>query len=167
VVAPPETTANVTFDKTMDDRIGEVMRRYPTRRAALLPSSGSARNVSAGSPGVISAVAERLGDSPAFVDGVVSFYTMLPHSPPARYVAAGLHDALVFGLRWTRTRRTPQGQARRRLRREDPRRIVPAGGRAVPGRLRQRPVIQVNDDYYENLTPQRLDAMLDELREGR
>ena len=29
------------------------------------------------------------------------------------------------------------------------------------------PVIQVNDDYYENLTPQRLDAMLDELREGR
>jgi NADH:ubiquinone oxidoreductase subunit E len=72
VVAPPETTANVTFDKTMDDRIGEVMRRYPTRRAALLPVLWLCQERFGWiSPGVISAVAERLGDSPAFVDGVV------------------------------------------------------------------------------------------------
>ena len=168
VVAPPETTANVTFDKTMDDRIGEVMRRYPTRRAALLPVLWLCQERFGWiSPGVISAVAERLGGSPAFVDGVVSFYTMYHTSPPARYVlqvcttlscsvcgGRELVEHLKAKLGVGFGEKTPDGSFQ----------LV---GVQCLGACGNAPVIQVNDDYYENLTPQRLDAMLDELREGR
>ena len=61
VVEPLETTAQVTFDKTMEDRIAELLRRYPTRRAALLPVLWLCQERYGWiSPAVISAVAERL-----------------------------------------------------------------------------------------------------------
>jgi NADH-quinone oxidoreductase subunit E len=116
---------------------------------------------------VISAVAERLGDSPAFVDGVVSFYTMYHTSPPARYVlqvcttlwcsvcgGRELVEHLKAKLGVGFGEKTPDGSFQ----------LV---GVQCLGACGNAPVIQVNDDYYENLTPQRLDAMLDELREGR
>jgi len=116
---------------------------------------------------VARAVAERLGDSPAFVDGVVSFYTMYHTSPPARYVlqvcttlscsvcgGRELVEHLKAKLGVGFGEKTPDGSFQ----------LV---GVQCLGACGNAPVIQVNDDYYENLTPQRLDAMLDELREGR
>ena len=71
----------------MEERIADVLRRYPTKRAALLPVLWLCQERYGWiSPGVMRAVAERLGESPAFVEGVVSFYTMYYTQPPARYV---------------------------------------------------------------------------------
>ncbi len=165
VAASPEALQIVTFDATMEARIAELLPRYPTRRAAILPVLWLCQERFGWiSPGVVRAVAARLGESPAFVEGVVSFYTMYQTAPPARYVLQVLHHALLRLVRRPRAGRPPQGAARDLLRRED-------AGRRVPARracsawapAAQAPVIQINDDYYENLDVAKLDAILDEL----
>jgi len=168
VVAPQGTTANVTFDKAMEDRIAQVLRRYPTKRAALLPVLWLCQERFGWiSPGVASAVAQRLGESNAFVDGVVSFYTMYHTSPPARHVlqvcttlscavcgGRELVDHLTTRLGIGFGEKTPDGSFQ----------LV---GVQCLGACGNAPVIQINDDYYENLTPDTLDVVLDGLREGR
>jgi len=166
--APADTIANVTFDKATEDRIADVVGRYPTRRAALLPVLWICQErygwISAG---VITAVAERLGESPAFVEGVVTFYTMYNTAPPARYVlqvcttlscafcgGRELVERLKGRLGISFGERTPDGAFQ----------LV---GVQCLGACGSAPVIQINDDYYEDLTPARLDAVLDELQERR
>ena len=166
--APAESIASVTFDKATDDRISEVLRRYPTRRAALLPVLWICQERYGWiSPGVITAVAERLGESPAFVEGVVTFYTMYYTTPPARFVlqvcttlscavcgGRELVDHLKDRLGVSFGERTPDGEFQ----------LV---GVQCLGACGNAPVVQINDDYYEDLTPARLDAVLDELQGRR
>ena len=167
-VRPQESPAHVTFDKALEARIAEVLRRYPTRRAALLQVLWLCQERFGWiSPAVISAVAERLGESAAFVESVVTFYTMYHTSPPARYVlqvcttlscsvcgGRELVDHLTTRLGIGFGEKTPDGSFQ-------------LAGVQCLGACGNAPVIQINDDYYENLTPQKLDAVLDELRERR
>ena len=115
--------------------------------------SGCARSGTAGSrPASSRAVAERLGESPAFVEGVVSFYTMYHTEPPARYVLQvcttlscaccggrelvdhleGAGSGIGFG------ETTADG-------------VFQLVGVQCLGACGSAPVVQINDDYYENL----------------
>ena len=113
------------------------------------------------------AVAERLDESPAFVEGVVTFYTMYNTAPPARYLlqvcttlscafcgGRELVERLQSRLGISFGERTPDGAFQ----------LV---GVQCLGACGSAPVIQINDDYYENLTPAKLDAVLDELQGRR
>lgn len=158
------SVARVAFDAALEERITELLTRYPTSRAALLPVLWLCQErygwISAG---VIEAVAARLGESPAFVEGVVTFYTMYYTKPPARYVlqvCETLSCAVCGG-------RELVEHLERRL-------AIKSGQKTADGRFQLvgvqclgacggAPVVQINDDYYENLTPARLDAVLDEL----
>ncbi|MEW6337146.1 MAG: NADH-quinone oxidoreductase subunit NuoE [Acidobacteriota bacterium] len=161
---PPEQLQSVVFDATLEGRIRELLSRYPTTRAALLPVLWLCQERYGWiSPGVVRAVAERLGESPATVDGVVTFYTMFYTSPPARYVlqvCETLSCAVCGGAEL--------------LHHLEKRLGVKAGEKTADGLFQivgvqclgacgSAPVVQVNDDYYENLTLERLDALLDEL----
>ncbi len=162
--ADPEAVSRVVLDASLEGRIAELLTRYPTRRAALLPVLWLCQERYGWiSPGVIEAVAARLGESPAFVEGVVTFYTMYYTKPPARYVlqvCETLSCAVCGGKELVE-------HLERRL-------GVRPGQKTADGRFQLvgvqclgacggAPVIQINDDYYENLTPARLDAVLDEL----
>ncbi len=163
--APPETVAKVSFDAEMERRVAEFLARYPTRRAALLPVLWLCQERYGWiSPGVMRAVAERLGESPAFVEGVVSFYTMYYTEPPARFVlqvCTTLSCAFCGGrelVEHLRQRlgisfgeKTPDGEFQ----------LV---GVQCLGACGGAPVVQINDDYYERLDPKGLDAVLDELK---
>jgi len=165
--APAESITTVKFDDALERRIAEVLPRYPTTRAALLPVLWICQERYGWiSPGVIAAVAERLGESPAFVEGVVSFYTMYYTAPPARYVlqvcttlscavcgGRELVDHLTSRLGISFGEKTPDGAFQ----------LV---GVQCLGACGSAPVVQINDDYYEDLTPEKLDAVLDAL-EGR
>jgi NADH-quinone oxidoreductase subunit E len=164
--APAESVASVSFDATMEARIVEILARYPTRRAAILPVLWLCQERFGWiSTGVMRAVAQRLGESPAFVEGVVSFYTMFYTTPPARYVlqvcttlscaacgakelVAHLKERLGIGF----GEKTADGDFQ----------LV---GVQCLGACGGAPVVQVNDDYYENLDVGRLDTLLDELKE--
>lgn len=164
-VTPAEALDSVTFDAAMERKLKAIIKRYPTRRAALLPILWLCQDRYGWiSQGVVRAVAGHLGESPAFVEGVVTFYTMFRTRPPARYqiqacvtlscatcggkeLVAHLRERLGVGF----GEATADGMF---------------GLEAVQclGACGSAPVVQINDTYYENLTPTKLDEVLTELR---
>jgi NADH-quinone oxidoreductase subunit E len=167
VAAPPAAVEHVAFDASLESRIAELLGRYPSKRAALLPVLWLCQERYGWiSPGVITAVAARLGESPAYVEGVVTFYTMYHTTPPARFVlqvcetlscaVCGGNELLAHleeRLAIRPGEKTADG-------------VFQLVGVQCLGACGNAPVIQVNDDYYENLTTEKLDALLDELKEG-
>ncbi len=163
-IAPPEELAEVSFDDAMDEKIEEYLRHYPTKQAALLPVLWLCQERWGWlSAGVLRAVAKRLELAPAFVEGVVTFYTMYQTAPPGRYLlqvcttlscalcgASGLLERLKEKLGIDFGETTPDG------------RFTLLGVQCL-GACGEAPVIQVNNDYYTETTTEKLDQLLDEL----
>ena len=163
-VLPPEQLAKVRFDEAMEARIEEYLERYPTKQAALLPVLWLCQDRWGWlSPGVMRAVAKRLELTPAYVKGVVTFYTMYRTAPPGRYLlqvcttlscqlcgASGLVEHLQERLGIDFGETTPDG------------RFTLLGVQCL-GACGEAPVIQINDDYYTELTVEKLDRILDTL----
>lgn len=64
----------------------EIVRRYPTKRAALLPALWMVQEARGWiSDEAMCEVAERLELTPAYVKGVVTFYTMFHQHPVGKY----------------------------------------------------------------------------------
>lgn len=152
---PPEVVA----------RIDELRPRYPTEEALLLPALHFAQTANGGwlSEESMAAVAELLHLPVAKVAGVVSFYDMFHSKPVGRHrirlctnLSCQLRGAneLVAVLR--RELGVDQG-------------AVTADGRAswVPfeclGSCDTAPMAMIDDAYHENLTPDRLCQILEEL----
>ena len=168
VAAPLETVTQVNLDAAMEERIVDILRRYPTHRAALLPVLWLCQERFGWiSPGVVRAVAERLGESPAFVEGVVSFYTMFYTSPPARFVlqvCTTLSCAYCGGRELVEHLRGRLGISFGEKTSDGQFQLVSV---QCLGACGGAPVIQINNDYYENLDVKTLDAVLDELKGRR
>jgi NADH-quinone oxidoreductase E subunit len=164
VAAPPEAIAEVTFDATMEEQIGDLLRRYPTTRAAILPVLWLCQERYGWiSPGVIRAVARRLGESPGFVEGVVSFYTMYHTSPPARFV---LQVCTTLSCAYCGGRELVEhlkGRLGIGFGEKTPDGAFQLIGVQCLGACGGAPVVQINDDYYENLDVKRLNEVLDDL----
>ena len=162
--APPEAVAEVRFDAAMEAEIGQILTRYPTSQAALLPVLWCCQERWGWiSPGITRAVAHSLGLSPAFVEGVLTFYTMYRREPPGRYV---LQVCTTLSCQLCGAADLV-GHLRRRL-------GIGFGETTADGRFTmidvqclgacgEGPVIQINNDYYTGLTAQRLDELLDRL----
>jgi NADH-quinone oxidoreductase E subunit len=165
LAARPEEITTVTFDSTMEERISAILARYPTKRAALLPVLWLCQERYGWlSPGVMRAVAERLGESPAFVEGLVTFYTMYYTEPPARYVlqvCTTLSCAICGGRELVEHLKGRLGVDFGEKTADGTFQLV---GVQCLGACGSAPVIQINDDYYENLDAKGLDAVLDELK---
>ena len=85
VVASPDEVGEVEFDKKMETVIKKILGRYPDSDAALLPVLWLCQEKWGWiSPGIMRAIGDRLELSPAFIEGVVSFYTMYQRRPPGR-----------------------------------------------------------------------------------
>jgi NADH-quinone oxidoreductase E subunit len=146
-------------------RFEEILARYPNRLAAMLPTLWLVQR----QEGHISAeamdlVAGLLGVAPGEVQAVVSFYTMYDRTPPGRYK-----------LQVCRTLSCALMGAYDILRRLEQRLGIHNGETTSDGMFTLQeveclgscgtaPMMQVNERFYENLTPERIDALLDELR---
>jgi NADH-quinone oxidoreductase subunit E len=164
-VAPPEEVAQVVFDDAMERQISELLERYPEAQAALLPVLWLCQErwgwISAG---IINAVAKRLGLSPAFVEGVVTFYTMYQRRPPGKYmlqVCTTLSCQLCGTSSLVPHLKEKLG--------------IDFGETTEDGRFTlldvqclgacgEAPIIQVNNDYYFALDVDKLDELLDGLK---
>ncbi|NLV31207.1 MAG: NADH-quinone oxidoreductase subunit NuoE [Acidobacteria bacterium] len=145
-------------------RIEELSARYPRKRSALIPSLQIAQE-EAGyiSEEIMVEIARMMELSPNEVREVVSFYSLLHQKPVGRYViqvctniSCQLCDAEGI-LRHLR------------------RRLGVGPGETTPdmkytlleveclGSCGTSPVMQVNDEYHENLTPEKIDCILDGL----
>jgi NADH-quinone oxidoreductase E subunit len=139
--------------------------RYPRKEAAMIPVLYLAqREFGYLSPEAIEYVAELMGLSPARVYGVVTFYTMLYRKPMGKYhvqVCRTLPCALKGAEEITRLLKTRLG--------------IGVGETTGDGRFTlseveclascgTAPMVQVNDDYYEDLTEEKLDTILGSLK---
>jgi len=161
-VAPPEAVSEVRFDADMEARIADILARYPSAQAGLLPVLWLCQERWGWiSTGITRAIAARLGLSPAFIEGVITFYTMYQRQPPGRYlvqVCTTLSCQLCgtgelvghlkgkLGIDFGET--TPDG------------RFTLVDVQCL-GACGEAPVVQINNDYYTELTVERLDALLD------
>jgi NADH-quinone oxidoreductase E subunit len=155
----------VQFSQEALKEFEETVSRYPKREAAMIPVLYlTQREFGYLSPEAIEYVAELMGLSPARVYGVVTFYTMLYRKPMGKYhvqVCRTLPCALKGAEKITQLLKA-------RLR-------IGVGETTSDGRFTlseveclascgTAPMMQVNDDYYEDLTEDKLERILQGLK---
>ena len=153
------------FSKPIEKEFQELIQKYPSKRSALIPALYIVqREMGYVTPEGIEYVGNLLGMSPAQITEVATFYTMLFLKPVGKNVLWVCHN-LSCNL----------CGAEEIIAHIENRLGIHAGDTTPDGvftLLRQEclascdtgPMMQVNDDYEENLTPQRVDAILDKLR---
>lgn len=151
------------FNEASEREIAELLTRYPTKQAALLPVLWVAeREFGYIAPEVMELVAKRLDISPAHVYGVVTFYTMYQKEPPAQ-----------FHIQVCQTLPCAMMGCDKIIEHLEKRLGIKAGEKTKDGRFKlstveclascgTAPAMRVNETYYENLT----DAEVDRLIEG-
>ncbi len=146
----------------------ELLPRYPTKQALTIPLLHLCQEqLGHISPEVVDYVAKTLGLATSEVQGVVTFYTMFMQKKVGRNVvwvcrtlscelagAAEITDCLEKKLGCHVGETTKDGEFT----------LLKAECLAACG---QGPMIQLNDKFFENLTPETLDAILEDARKRR
>ena len=138
---------------------------YETNQSALIP----ALHVAQGDQGWLSEevqreVAQLLDVTPQSVRGVVTFYTMFNQKPVGRHmiqVCRNLSCSLLGGQRLQKQIQEKLGLADGETTQDG--RFTYVAVECL-GSCGTAPVLMVNDRYYENVTPQQVDRLLDELK---
>lgn len=164
VVASPDEVAEITFDRSMEAQIRGILKRYPNSGAALLPVLWLCQDRWGWiSPGIMEAIGKRLALAPAFIEGVVSFYTMYQRRPPGKYL---LQVCTTLSCQLCDTSALVE-HLKRKL-------DIDFGETSADGLFTlldvqclgacgEGPVIQINSDYHTSLTIEKLDSLLDSL----
>ncbi len=164
LVASADEVSEIAFDRPMEAQIKTILKRYPDAGAALLPVLWLCQERWGWiSPGIMQAVAARLELAPAFVEGVVTFYTMYQRRPPGKYL---LQVCTTLSCQLCETAKLVD-HLKKRL-------GIDFGGTTADGLFTlvdvqclgacgEAPVIQINSDYYTELTVDKLDRVLDRL----
>lgn len=155
----------IAFSPQAEEKFQKILTRYPNTQAPLIMVLHLAQE-EFGHVGkeVQAYVSKRLNLPPAFVQGVVSFYTMFREEPIGRHHveictnltcelrgAGGLvkHCERKYGIKLGET--SPDGKIT----------LAEVECLAACGNA---PAIQINGEYYEDLTPAALDQLLDGLK---
>jgi NADH-quinone oxidoreductase E subunit len=155
----------VEFSPETLKKFEETVSRYPKKEAAMLPVLYLAQQEFGYlSPDAIDYVAKLMGQSPAKVHGIVSFYTMYNMKPIGRHhiqVCRTLSCALGGAEKIT-------DFIKKKL-------AIELGQTTADGRFTlseveclascgTAPMMQINDDYYENLNEEKVTEILQSLK---
>ncbi len=155
-----------SLDADQERQYGEILSRYPNKQAACIPVLHlcQAANHKSISVEVIRFVAERLELSPAHVQGVVSFYSQF------NTTATGTHELWVCRTLSCALRGSDEllATCERKL-------GIHVGETSADGKVTLRtaeclascgtaPMMQVDEQYHENLTPADVERIIDDLR---
>jgi len=153
-----------TFPPEARERIERILRRYPTKQAALLPVLWVAQETWGWiSREAAEEVARVLELPPSHVDGVLTFYTMYHLQPVGKHL---LQICTSISCHLAGAGRLIE-QCRRRLG-IDLEETTPDGKftmvevECIAG-CDKAPSVMVNDLYYEPMDERRLDGLLDQL----
>jgi NADH-quinone oxidoreductase E subunit len=153
------------------ERLEKILSRYPTRRAALLPLLGYAQErngwVSARS---MEEIATALDLTPAYVHSVATFYTMYNKRPVGRYliqvctnIACHLNRGEEVLERFLEETGTEPGETSENG-------LFTVVEAECLGACGFATVAQINEEYFENVTPEKVSEIVDGLwarAEGR
>lgn len=154
----------VQFSDETYKRFEEVLTHYPTKQAAILPTFWLAQQEFGYlSLETMEYIAELLDLSPAYVASVASFYTMFYKEPIGKFhvqVCTNLSctlrgaDHIVSCLQ--NKLGIPLGQTTDDM-------VFSLSEVECLGSCGTAPVVQVNDDYHENVTPDQLVQLINDL----
>lgn len=146
-------------------KVEELLKRYPVKKAALLPILWVVQDqegyISKEAMQVVAAIVEV---TPAHVYEVVTFYTMYRQTPPPKY-----HIQVCRNIScWLRGSNDILAHLKKRL-------GIEMGQSTKDGKFSlstveclaacgTAPSMQINKDYYENLSIERIDQILEELK---
>lgn len=153
------------ISETLSRKFDQIITRYPLKRSAMVPLLLYAQDeVGHVSDEVIAEVARRVDVRPIEVTEVISYYSMLHRQPVGKYNiqvctniscmlrgADELFDHCCQKLGIGHKQTTPDG-------------LFSLEEVECLGACCGAPAMQVNYDYYENLTPEKVDALIDELK---
>src|SRR5262245_11320272 len=151
-------------DETLK-RIDVAIARYPVKQSALLPALCLAQK----EQGFVSleaqtVIAKKLDVSPSFVAGVVSFYTMYHTEPVGRHVI----DVCTTVSCWLRGSDGVVGHLEKKLGirvgETTPDKRFTLRSVECLGSCGTAPMCQINDDYHEDLTHDKIDKILDGMK---
>ncbi|MPM46152.1 NADH-quinone oxidoreductase subunit 2 [bioreactor metagenome] len=151
-----------------DDELKEVSQiesRYPEKSAAIMPILWMAQKKFGWiSKGVITYIAELLNISPSKVEGVATFYTMFNKKPIGKYhiqvctnvscmlrEGVKIYQYLSDKLKISNMETTSNGL----FSLEEVECMGACGG---------APMIAINEDYYENITIEKIDEILENIQ---
>jgi len=153
------------FSEEFEARFAEMVTHYPTKRSALVPTLLYAQDeVGCLSDEVIIEIASRLDLTELDVRNVISYYSMLTTKPRGKFnvqvctnisclVRGGEeilhHCAKRLGIGHKGT--TPDG-------------LFSLEEVECIGACSWAPAVQVNYDFHENLTPEKMDAVIEQYR---
>jgi NADH-quinone oxidoreductase E subunit len=156
---------SLAFSENALRELERLTARYPNKEAAILPALHIAqREFGHLSDEAIARVADLLGLPPARINGVATFYTMFNRKPVGKYhvqicrnISCSLLGAEHLIARVSRTLGIVPGE-------------TTADGTFTLSQVEclgscgSAPVMQINDDYHENLTGEKIDAILGGLK---
>ena len=154
----------VRFSPDTHAKFEALLPRYPTRRAALMSTLWLAqREFGYLSEPVLVYVAELLGESAAFVSSVASFYTMYYKQPMGKYHVQGCTNLSCSLVGADRIVACLERRLGIRVGDTDASRTFSLTEVECLGSCGTAPMMQINDDYWENLTPERTLEIIDRL----
>lgn len=156
------------FSPELAARFDKLVTLYPMRRSALIPMLLYAQDeVGYISDAVIAEVAERLGIRENDVQSVLSYYSMLRTKPSGKYnvqVCTNISCMVRNGYGILE-------HCKKRLA-IDNKGVTPDGLFSLEeveciGACSWAPAMQVNYDFYDELTPEKVDQIIDDYKAGR
>lgn len=161
----PDPAKSIEFSAEARKKFDHLLTRYPNKEAALLPVLHLAQEEWGWiSPEVVYYVGELLDLSPATVFGVVSFYNMYNQKPVGRYhlqvctnLSCMVNDAYDIYEHLCERLKVDPGQTTKDG-------LYTVGEVECLGSCGTAPVVQVNNDYHENMDVPKMDELLAKLR---
>ncbi len=160
--------ANTIFSPELAARFDKLVTIYPVKRSALVPMLLYAQDeVGYVSDEVITELAQRLDLLELDVRNVLSYYSMLRTKPAGKYnvqVCTNISCMLRGGYELLDHCKHRLGIGHKG--------VTPDGLFSLEeveciGACCWAPAVQVNYDFHDNLTPEKLDKVLDDYAEGR
>jgi len=158
---------NTIFSPELAARFDKLVTIYPLRRSALIPMLLYAQDeIGYVSDAAIHEIAARIGIFELDVRNVLSYYSMLRTKPAGKYnvqVCTNISCMLRGGYEILDYCKAKLGIGHKGVT-ED--KMFSLEEVECIGACCWAPAMQVNYDFHENLTPARVDAVLDEYRAG-
>ena len=160
----------MTFSPELETRFEKFLAKYPAdrRRSAVIPMLIYGQDeVGAVTDELIEEIAKRTGVTPLQVTEVVGFYSMLHRKPQGKYhvqVCTNISCLLVGGAELWEQACHKLGIGHKQ---------VTSDGRIsleeveCMGACSWAPAVQVNYDFYHDVTPEQLDKLIDGLAAGK
>jgi NADH-quinone oxidoreductase subunit E len=159
----------MTFSPELETRFAKLLESYPPgrTRSAVVPMLMYAQDeVGCVSHELIEEVAKRCHVTPLQVDEVIGYYSMLHRKPLGKYhvqVCTNISCLITGGEELFEHSKRKLGVGHKE--------VTPDGQFSLEevecmGACSWAPAIQINYDFHHNVTPERLDQLVDALKKG-